>query len=336
MTMYIFLLMISSATMLLYFSSLQSALSKNQITKVQAGYSNEKDLNNLIYDDENRDKHIKDEILKRYRTVATSIHKYPLDIKDDDKLKGTIEDASFEIKNIDNREVIYLSIASKYEGIVSNILASGTFINDIFESNKAFLNDDTSFVEDKEMLLDFISKMEEENWNYDPKIISKAKKINTNNNLAIEFIEENKFNLLSQKKLIKNFGETNEIHDGFYSDSMIIHLKREGLENKKITVGIKGDEDNGGLITMAGVLYLEGDLIVNEDFDFEGIVMINGGDIVISEGKRLAIRGMLLSKDSEIDISSIDLECNQKNIYKSASFLPGFLDIDIDVIKKLQ
>ena len=55
---YIFIIMISSTTMLLYFSTLQSALSRNQITKLQSRYTNENDLNNLIYNEEIKDKYI--------------------------------------------------------------------------------------------------------------------------------------------------------------------------------------------------------------------------------------------------------------------------------------
>lgn len=324
--------MISSTTILLYFSSLQSALSRNQITKVQSRYNNEKDLNNLIYNSENMDKYIKDKIIKRYRTDFTGDHKYSIDLEKNDKLRDSLEIASFEIKNIGNREIIYFTIISKYEEIRSRLLASGPFINNIFESNKAFLSDDSLPDEEQKMLLDFIERMEKENWNYDPKITSKAKKINTYNDLAIEFISKKNKSILSEKKLIKNSGESNEIPYNFKSDSMVVHLRRKAIENKKLTVGSEGSEN---LITMAGVLYLEGDLIVKEDFEFEGIVMINGGNIVISEGKNFTIRGMLLSKESEIDRSSIDLIYNQEYIYKTGSFLPGFVEISIELVKKL-
>lgn len=329
---YIFIIMISSTTMLLYFSTLQSALSRNQITKLQSRYTNENDLNNLIYNEEIKDKYIKDKIFKRYRTDFIEGHKYSIDLETSDKLKETIKKASFEINNIDNREIIYFSIASNYGGIVSNILASGPFINNIFELNKSFLSEDSLLTEDKEMLLDFVSNLEEKNWDYDPKIISKAKKINTNNNLSIELISKERKNLLSQKKIIKNIGELNESYEFFKSDSMIIHLKRNDIENKKLTIG---NEESENLITMAGVLYLEGDLIINENFEFEGLIIMNRGNIIIREGNTLTIKGMLLSKESEIDMNSIDLIYSQDLIWKSASFLPGFLDINIEVIKKL-
>ncbi|OLS03929.1 hypothetical protein [Tissierella creatinophila] len=331
--LYIFIIMTASTTMMLYFATLQSLISKNQLEKVQARYDNENDLNKLIYYDENLDKYIKDKIFRRYRSgFEPDDDKYIIDFEKDDELKKSIKQAFFKIRNIDDRECIFFDISSKYNNIIYNTVAYGPFINNIFECNKPFLSEESLFDLDKKMFLDFITQMEKENWDYDCKVNTNSRKINIDKNSDLKLISNNsRDNLFSSKRLMINSGLANEKIISFTYESIIVHLKSDGIKDKNLTIGSKEDE---GLIKMNGVLYIEGDLIINQDFEFLGLIIINNGDIIINSEKKPIINGMLLYKGDTIDIDSITLVYDQKNIYKSASFLPGFLDIDIDVIKK--
>lgn len=107
--LYIFIIMIASTTMMLYFATLQSSISKNQLEKVQSRYDNESGLNKLIYHDENIDKYIKDKVFKRYRTgFGTGEDKYDIEIEKGDELKKDIEKAFFKIRNIDDKKLYFL------------------------------------------------------------------------------------------------------------------------------------------------------------------------------------------------------------------------------------
>ncbi len=325
---YIFIIMISSTTMMLYFASLQSHLSKNQLEKIQSRYNSEGDLNKLLYYEENIDKYIKPEIFRHYRnSFRPDDGKYHIVLENGDKLKDTMGNVFFRIRNIDDKETIFLNLNSKHNNINTNIVAYGSCVKEIFELKRPFLNDNSESDLERELVLEFIGQIEEENWDYDAKIISKAEKININKNLAIKFLSEGKSNLLSGKALIHDDGNSKE----FTSESMIIHLKRNSTVDNNITIG---ELNNNGLITMNGVLYIEGDLIINQDFEFLGLIIINKGEIIIKSKNKPIIQGMLISKEGIINEDLIDLLYDQKSIYKSASFLPGFLDIVIEVIKK--
>lgn len=140
-----------------------------------------------------------------------------------------------------------------------------------------------------------------------------------------------KDDLSSSKRFIANVGLANEKVTDFTYESIIVHLKRDTVEDRILTIGSIEDE---GLIKMNGVLYIEGDLIIDQDFEFVGLIIINEGNVIINAENSLTINGMLIYKGDTLDINSISLVYDQKNIYKNASFLPGFLDIYINAIKK--
>ena len=331
--LYIFIIMIASTTMMLYFATLQSSISKNQLEKVQSRYDNESDLNKLIYYDENKDKYIKDKIFKIYRSgFGTGEDKYDIEIEKDDELKKTIEKAFFKVRNIDNRETIFFDISSKYNGIIYNTVAYGSLINSLFECNESFLSKDSLVDLNKEHFLNFIEQVEKENWDYDCKVNTNSKKINADKNSHLKLISKSiKDDLSSSKRFITSYGLANEKVINFTYESIVVHLKRDSIEDRILTIGSIEDE---GLIKMNGVLYIEGDLIINQDFEFLGLIIINEGSIIINSKKKPLINGMIMYKGDSFNIDSMNLIYDQKIIYKNASFLPGFIDIDIDVIKK--
>ena len=335
LAIFIFLIMMTSITLMLTFSTLQAALSRNQIEKVQSRYKTEDGLNKLLYDEKNMEKYIKGQILRRYRLARDST--YAVTIEKDDELKNYIKKAGFTFQNIDTREIVSFEIESVYNNLIYNIRAYGPCINEIFELNKPLLDQKLLTEIEIPLFISFIEKMEKENWAYNFDMGSNYKKVNTKNNIAIEFIsQKNLYNLGSPKKLIQNYGQVNQISETFTDKSLIIHLKRDSLEVDKIkdrSMTIGSTESNG-LITMIGVLYLEGDLIINQDFEFEGLIIMNEGNIIVNSPNKATIKGMIINKGEELDINSLNLIHDQKAIYKAGSFLPGFLDIDIQVIKK--
>lgn len=343
LAMFIFLLMMTSLTLMLTFSTIQAALSRNQIEKIQSRYKGEDGLNKLLYDKDNMEKYVKDQILRRYRLKPSNTHPYTIKIEKDDQLKSYIKKAGFTFQNIDNREIIYFDIESNHNNLTSNIRAYGPCMNKVFELNKPLLDEELLTDIERPLFTRFIKKMEDENWDYDFDMGSNYKKINTKNDIYVEFIsQKNIYNLGSPKKLVENYGKVNQTSETFTDKSLIVHLKRNNEENAKIIIGeypYENDDGdliypNPGLITMIGVLYLEGDLIINQDFEFQGLIILNKGNVIVNSSKKPIVKGMIINKGGELDLDSLDLVYDQKLVYKAGSFLPGFLDIDIQVIKK--
>lgn len=330
---YIFILILSSSTMILYFATLQASLSKNQLEKIQARYRLEDNLNRFIYDRENINKYIKKDIFRTYRTqFVPHGGLYDIKLEKDDVLKDNIKKASFRLEDVHGRENIILSIASKYENISSNIVGTGPCISKIFELKKSFISENNLSIVERELFLEFIDRIENENCEYDCNLDGNSKKVNINENISLELdtITTKSNKLFSKKKFIINSDMKKDL-SVFEHHSMILNLKRNESENKNLIVG---ELDNKNLIKMNGILYIEGDLIINQDFEFSGLIIINNGSIIINSSNKPKVNGSIYYKGKDMDLNKIDIRYDQEAIYKEGSFLPGFIDIEIDTIRR--
>ncbi|MGO1470378.1 MAG: hypothetical protein ACTHW2_10190 [Tissierella sp.] len=332
-SLYIFILILTSSTMLLYFATLQTFLSKNQLEKIQSRYLVEDNLNRFIYDKENIEKYIEDRIFRTYRLER--IPKggiYNIKFEEGDKLKDDIQKASFRLEDMNGRKNIILSMDSKYKNINSNIVASGSCINQIFELRSPILTEEKLPYLEKELFLNFMDKIEKENVEYDCKLDRNSMKINTDEDVLLELVSntprDNK--IFSEKRFVLD-SDKNKEKIKFKYQSMILNLKRDKNEAKTLTIG---NLDNKDLIKLNGVLYIEGDLVINQNLEFLGLIIINEGDIIINSLTKPKIHGAIYYKGKNIDTDKIDIIYNQDTIYKEGSFLPGFIDIKIDTIKK--
>lgn len=334
MALFIFLIIISVIVVTLEFAVLQNSLSKNQLEKIQNRYRVEDSLYELIYDKENIEKYISDSVFRTYRVmIKTDDEIFNIKFGKDDILKDKIKKAYYKIKDINRRKNIIFYLDCKYDNIESNIAASGTLIREIFELEKTFLIEDELSDNEKALFIDFLEQIEDENCDYDCKLNSNSKKFNSSKDMTLKL--KKKIQTLNKIHCIKEFetesGKSNKNDIEFSYHSMIVSIKRDKEENRSLTIG---DLENLDLIKMGGVLYIEGDLIINQDFEFLGLIIINDGDIIVNSTNKPKVEGMIFYRGDNIDKDSIDIIYNQEIIYKQASFLPGFIEIEIDTIKK--
>lgn len=330
--LYIFILILASSTMLLCFSTLQFTISKNQLEKIQSRYAGEDNLNKFIYEEENIENYISNELFNTLRReIKSEGVVYDIVFKNGDNLKETIEKASFRLEDIHGHKEIILSIISKDKNIDSHIFASGRCINEVFELKKPFITEENLTLVEKDIFLDFIDRVESENCEYDCKLDSNSMKINSDEDISLELIKNtSRDNKIFSEKQLTLDGDKKDIK--FAYDSVILNLK----ENKEKTNTLRiGNPNNEGLIKLNGVLYIEGDLVIDQDFELLGLLIINRGSIIVNSGAKAKISGAVYYKgDENIDTGKIDIVYDQNVIYKEASFLPGFVDIKIDTIKK--
>ncbi len=329
MAMFIFLLMMTSLTMMLKFSTLQAALSKNQLSKIQIRYLAEDGFNKFLYGEGNIEKYMKKDILDNFRLVT--VNDYRIKLEKGHELKPYIDKLGYSFKNIDKKEMIFFESEVSNNGLKTSIKAYGPCVNELFELNKPLLDEEDLLPEEKDLFENFFHTMEKDNWDYDFPMGSNYRKINTKKDIVLNYVTENIKPILGQKQMILNSGEVNQITDYFRNEFAVIHLKRDGVENRNLTIG--NTEQNTKII-LHGDLYLEGDLIINQDFEFQGLIIMNGGKIIVNSKTKPQIEGMIINKGEKIDLESLNLIHNQKCIYRGGSFLPGFIDIDIQVIKK--
>ncbi len=330
---YIFLLIISSSTMILLFASSQAALAKYQLEKIQYRYSSEDDLNKMVYNESFIDQYIKEAIFDIFRSgFKAGDGKYDIKIEKDHQLRKTIHKAIFRLEDIDERKNIIFEIVSKYNNVSGSIIASGPCINQIFELNKAILIEEKLDLEDKVLFAEFIDKVEKENSDYDCILNLNSKKVNLEENTIIKLQHSSpkEEKLYSDKIIIREENGLEDNIENFTKESIVINIKSQERD-KDLTIGEIGLKET---IKINGALYIEGDLIINQDFEFSGIIIINDGELIVNSLNKPRINGMIFYRGSNIDIEKLDIIYDQKAIYKQGSFLPGFIDIEIDTIKK--
>lgn len=332
-SIYVFILIITSSTMLLYFATLQTSLAKNQLEKIQSRYIMEDNLNEFIYDNENIEKYIKSQIFTTHRLERIPREGiYDISFNEGDKLKESIDKAFFRLEDINGRKDIVIYIDSKHNNINSKIVASGSCINEIFELGKPLLIEEELSLLEGQMFSEFMDKVENENVEYDCKLDGNSMKINTNEDVLLEVESETSRDnkLFSSKRFIINSDKGKEAIK-FKYQSMILNLKRNESEVKALTIG---SLDKTSLIKLSGVLYIEGDLIINQDFEFLGLIIINGGNIVVNSLNKPKIHGAVYYRGDKIETDKMDIIYNQDVIYKEASFLPGFIEVEIHTVKR--
>lgn len=331
LAIFIFLIMMTSITLILRFSMIQAALSRNQLEKIQSRYKVEDGFNKILYQDDNMEKYLRGDMLYRYRERTSSDKLFKIIVEEGDELKSYIKNLEFSFKNINGREMIFLKTEVDHNNLTSYIKAHGLCVNQIFELKKPILDENLLSTSEEDLFIKFMDDMENNNWDYEFQMGSNYKKINTKKDVFIKFVSKNRPAELGVKGIMLNFNEVNQTYEEFKEQFVIIHLKRDNLSERSITIG---STENKELITIRGVLYVEGDLIINQDFTFEGLIIMNGGKIIVNSINKPIIKGMVINKGEEIDKDTLDLIHDQLSIYRAGSFLPGFLDIGIQVIKK--
>lgn len=339
LVIYIFLIISIIASCICMFAVLQVSLSKNQIKKIQYRYSMEDDLNKIVYDEDRIDKYISGIIFRIFRrSEVNKMSKFSLVIDKEDVLKESIIKSFFSLERIDDKINIVLYLHLQDDDIKGELKAIGPCISEIYELNDPLMIEDELSEIDRVIFERFMDTMEKKNSDYNYKNIGMSEKLNSDKDLKLKLgplvpdctHRYNRHNYI--KVLNKNHQLTQYNNHGHF----ILNLKRNIVKNKSLTIGEIEEEE---CIISKGVLYIEGDLIIDQDFEFSGIIIVNGGSIIVNTVNKAApikpkINGMVLFRGESIERDDLIINYDQNSIYQAGSFLPGFIDIRIDTIKK--
>lgn len=144
------------------------------------------------------------------------------------------------------------------------------------------------------------------------------------------------------------FKENNEVTFEFFRNSLenpiktevICHeniffiVKNTGLNPTNISMFLESDLNE---IILNGLFYIEGDLKIHNDLEFQGTLIINNGSIEVDSSAELTIEGIVLTKDckgEEIgDQNNIIVNYNEEIINNYGIYIPGFINPKIQLIK---
>jgi hypothetical protein len=319
-----------SLSFLIYISNTEYLISNSNKNSIQSYYLREGKMLKLLY----QDKYYNDEILPRIKRylkfgflgtdLSNRFYMDEEDLIEGDTLK-TVE-MSFSIE--ENRRLMTLQTSAIFNGVTKTIQAKANIVKGFYELGNPILYD-AILNEGKKQ--DYIEYM-----NYVEKNIG----INQLDNdiMGIESINFDNivlFTDVDNRKCIE-----------FYRNTIDNPIKYEYINKDKIFLLIKGptnllieSRENSDKLILNGIVYTEGDVNINNDIDFNGIIILNQGKINLSPNAKFKFQGIILSRDYPFEVlnygNELEIEYNENYIKTNGIYLPGYIELNIKVLKDL-
>lgn len=225
----------------------------------------------------------------------------------------------------EKRKIIRLNCKSFERGVVSETTAMGTVVNELFEIQKPLIDIlaiEPEYREKGEKLLEQI----EGNISVD----------SSNKEDIVYGFETDDYDriILMPDKLICNIDNLgNNYRERINRRIVFIVGKKHRRENIELKIRKSDESDQNRL---SGIIYIEGDIKIENDFDFNGIIIVNEGEILLEQGSKLNLNGMVIYCNNENPIElgeNFNLNYSLGQVQRYGNYLPGFFDIDLDRIK---
>lgn len=323
----VFIVVLMGALYMLYSSVLQSNILKNQCLSNQGYYSSESKIFMALYDEKYYKEQLFPIVLEQFRQNKIYLKEEVLldkaDIAECDNQRNII--AKFEMLN--NRKCLKLIGSTAENNQITSVSSVYTIVRGILEQGLPILHNDYLCSKDQEDLKDYFKSLEDEASieGLPRQIIGVSTfdiaelSINVSENKNKEFIFYRNNTLIKTEK---------------YPDIQYLIIMRDKY-NKGINLHINSPDYP---TVLDGIIYVEGDLLISSEFKFNGILIINGGKIIVNSDTNPIINGIIISNGEEgwIDTNKIIINSNPIFIYKYGTYLPGFFDYNFVVMKKLK
>lgn len=319
---------LTSALFLIYTYYLEYKIANSSENSIQSSYIADSKIKLVLYDE----KYYYNELLPRinryiqYGWIPSYNVKIILDSKD--LVEGDKYNAVYTYFSKDDESgklCLELSTSAVYKKIRKEAIAKYLLINEFFEMGIPIVSP-YSIREDKRDEFDFYM-------NY----LQNEIKIPSSEEISV--ISANDY---EKVKIIK--GIDDEINIQFFRNNIhepikIIKLLDEDIflisNNDRIGSDVYIETENElDNLKMSGILYIDGNLNVCTDFDFFGILIING-NLSIQPNNRVCINGIVLTK-SFIDFQqygNLSAVYNFDSFRKYGIYLPKFIDPTLENLK---
>lgn len=319
--MFTFVFIISIGLYGLYMASDQLQIFDNSMAKIQSQYLAESKINKIFYDNYYYEKLILPSIMEN---TINKEHIFKLDKSD--LLMDDNTNVSGNFYNHEGARYIELSTESIYRGVRTKLKAYGPIFNELFyeDHSSGVLAYNTVSEKHINKLNTFLNDLD--GIKYDGKDI-KYIEINDYENIKIKR-GPGKYELLGK--------------DQFDQDIVINEIKYDLLRSENVFLIIKNDRFNRvsleteGDINLRGIIYLEGELVISDSFNLNGILIIRGDDSQISINENLSkmpsINGALIF-DGNFTYEFMEVSHYISNINRFGLYLPNFIDPSLSVFK---
>ena len=325
--------------------SLQSHIARNSQKNIQSRIIADHKVNLLLFDNNNLEHILKPEL---YRILRNTYPPYKnrdenndgvpdgniISIPGNTELGSNILSVKVRLQgsqrilnmspipmNYDETTTMILNIETEYEGIHNFVEIKARIINKIFEIEEPYISElrmmEHDLMDEFNHLMDF---MEAEIFDHDPKGTSAVVKLNLEGD-----------GLINEQYIVEVLEDMNKNHT-HRSKHMLLNII---ASDHRPNIEIRHSRDRNERVFLRGNIYCEGDLIISSPFELEGNLILNNGNILLNTDAKPIIKGKVFYRgDGAFNPCDINLDSEKRHIYLYGSYLPGFIDIKIDVIKK--
>jgi hypothetical protein len=322
-------IIIISAAVLAYTWNLEYLILNSSKNAIQASYLAESKIYMVL----NKEEYFYLKLLPRIERYLkygrlTPIYDYKIQIDKKDLIEGD-QNKNIEISFSNDKRFMELKTHSTYDGIKKQAIAKTKLLNQFFDMGLPIVSKEsieTNKLKDYYNYLDYLQK-EINIPAYDDDLIG---------------IEAKDYENI---KIIKGIDE--KINIEYFRNNLERPIKTQVLNGNKAFLIAKGENLNPPIVSILsengidkvvlnGILYIEGDLEIHNDVNFNGILIINDGELFINPLAEVKIEGIVLMKDHAESIESsdrIEIKFNSKEIIKYGTYLPKFIDPKIETMK---
>lgn len=305
------------------------------ISKNQSYYQSEGKLYMSIYDEKYYTNQLYPSILKEFRKEGPKIkdHKLLIDINDLEP-GDNLEKVKVSFLDEEDKFKLKLVAESNFNNTNTAVTSIINLVNEMFEMNQSVLT------------LDLIEEKYKQGFEELFKLICEEISISScnqsSNITGVEYLNYNK--VILNKKSDKNY-EILALRESMEDpriepinkDEVFIICKPFNDNPINLFIGSLDDENNSnGKIDLSGIIFVEGDLVISQDFDFKGIIIIKSGTILVDPKISSKIQGLIIIENiNDLDefIRETGIIHSRHTMYKYGTYIPGFLDVKIDLIK---
>lgn len=316
---------------LIHTTKLEYLILNSSRNNTQSFYQSEGKIYMSIYDEKYYYKQLYPIITDYFRTYPLQTLSKDIIIDNEDLEYGDmISKVKVNIIEKDGKRLLNLIAESDCRGIKTSVKSSISLFNEFFEIGEPILA--PNLIGDN--LKSFKILIE--------KIFEEINIDSCNNQRNIYIMESMNYNeIVLHKKDDNNLqissyrgSMANPYVERFDSKEVIIIIREYGGNPVNFSIG----EINriNEKIEMSGIIYIEGNIIISNNFKFNGIIIVKNGEIIVESNEKPNIRGIIISDnlfDRDDFIEKVDIVYDRETVYKYGTYLPGFINPKIKVIK---
>ncbi len=222
--------------------------------------------------------------------------------------------------NKNSRMEFELRSESDYRGVKTILNASGPLINDFFEMGNPILNPSTIDNTLEEDFYNLLNKIYDEiNLGHnDLPTTTYGGQFSNFEKIVLNQVSNHNYYLFGYREtMVEPYIEHID------KNNIVLIIKKYGDDEIDLFLGDEGEIDSP--LELNGLIFVEGNITIFNKLNFNGIIILKDGDILVKSNERPKINGLIISSN-DFNVEDLQITYDNKMIYKYGTYLPDFID----------